>query len=170
VLAWHKALCLPEGEPASVHGMEYDAYYGAGLLAYAYGAIVKKDPVSAALEQRAAGLLGRHARAVGVYDYHRNSWAKAAAAYLMHTLAGPRADPLPIQQAWDALRGAAHYRWQKNLIHRDVLAFVADRATQEEKATRVCGPAWPRMFSASARRSRAAGWAPGHLVGYYCLM
>ena len=125
VLAWHKTLCLPEGEPASVHGMEYDAYYGAGLLAYAYGAIVKKDPVSAALEQRAAGLLGRHARAVGVYDYHRNSWAKAAAAYLMHRLAGPRADPLPIQQAWDALRGATHYRWQKNLIHRNARRWAA---------------------------------------------
>lgn len=125
VLAWHKVLCLPEGEPASVHGMEYDAYYGAGLLAYCYGAVVKKDPVSAALEERAAGLLRRHTRAVGVYDYHRNSWAKAAAAYLMHRLAGRRAEPPPIEQAWDALQGAFHYRWQKNLIHRDTDRWAA---------------------------------------------
>ncbi len=125
VLGWHKRLCLPEGEPASVHGMEYDAYYGAGLLAYCYGAVVKKDPVSAALEQRAAGLLARHAPAVGVYDYHRNSWAKAAAAYLMHRQAGPRAEPLPIPEAWASLDGAYHHRWQKNLIHRDAGRWAA---------------------------------------------
>jgi len=125
VLAWQKVLVLPEGEPASVHGMEYDAYYGAGLLAYCYGATVKKDPVSAALEERAAGLLRRHARAVGVYDYHRNSWAKAAAAYLMHRLRGPRARPADFRQAWASLNGAYHYRWQKNVIHRDADRWAA---------------------------------------------
>ena len=125
VLAWQKVLSLPEGEPASVHGMEYDAYYGAGLLAYCYGATVKKDPVSAALEERAAGLLRRHARAVGVYDYHRNSWAKAAAACLMHRLRGPRAEPVSFRQAWASLDGAYHYRWQRNLIHRDADRWAA---------------------------------------------
>ena len=125
VLAWHKVLCLPEGEPASVHGMEYDAYYGAGLLAYAYGATVKKDPVAAAMEERAAGLLGRHARAVGVYDYHRNSWAKAAAAYLLHRMRGPPAEPVPFAQVWASLDGAYHYLWQKNLVHRAADRWVA---------------------------------------------
>ncbi len=118
VLEWHKRLCLPEGEPASVHGMEYDAYYGAGLLAYCYGATVKKDPVAAALEERAAGLLERHTRAVRVYDYHRNSWAKAATALLMHKYAGPRAEPVSFNDAWHSLSGAYHHRWQQNLIHR----------------------------------------------------
>ena len=44
VLDWTKRLCLPCGEPMSVHGMEYDAYYGAGLLAFCYGAVLKRDP------------------------------------------------------------------------------------------------------------------------------
>ncbi|KPK46618.1 MAG: hypothetical protein AMK72_09530 [Planctomycetes bacterium SM23_25] len=141
VLAWHKVLCLPEGEPASVHGMEYDAYYGAGLLAYCYGATVKKDPVSAALEERAAGLLRRHTQAVGVYDYHRNSWAKAAAAYVMHRLTGPRAKPLGFRRAWASLDGAYHYRWQQNLIHRDANRWAAFSwgSTSSSGKVRPCG-------------------------------
>ncbi|MFO7975510.1 MAG: hypothetical protein R6V12_12840, partial [Candidatus Hydrogenedentota bacterium] len=118
VLEWVKAISLPEAEPTSVHGMEYDAYYGAGLLAYCYGAVIKKDPVAAALEERAARLLSDQIRAVGMYDYHRNSWAKAAAAYLMHKHAGPRAKPVPFRKAWARLEGVYHHRWQQNLVHR----------------------------------------------------
>jgi len=153
VLAWHKVLCLPEGEPASVHGMEYDAYYGAGLLAYCYGATVKKDPVSAALEERAAGLLRRHTRAVGVYDYHRNSWAKAAAAYLMHRLAGPRAEPVAFARAWAALDGAYHYRWQKNVIHRDADRWAAFSWGSTSSAGKVfpCGFVVPTRHLAADR-------------------
>ena len=125
VLEYLKALCLPEGEPASLHGMEYDAYYGAGLLGYAYGACVTKDRVSAALEERAASLLERHSRAVRVYDYHRNTWAKAAAAFLMHQHAGPRAEPLAFDQAWQALNGTYHYRWQQTLLHRSASRWAS---------------------------------------------
>jgi len=118
VLEWVKRISLPEAEPAPVHGAEYDSYYGAGLLAYCYGAVVKKDPVAAALEERAARLLQRQSRAIRQYDYHRNSWAKAAAAYLMHRLAGPRAEPVPMAEALGRLEGAYHHRSQLNLVHR----------------------------------------------------
>jgi len=117
VAEWVKRLFLPEGEPASVHGMEYDSYYGSGLLAYCYGAVLKKDPVAAALEERAAALLQRHSRAIQKYDYHRNSWAKAAMAYLVHKHAD-RARPLSLAEAWQRLEGSFHHRWQQNLIHR----------------------------------------------------
>ncbi|MBN1347399.1 MAG: hypothetical protein JXQ73_32215 [Phycisphaerae bacterium] len=118
VLAWVQNTCLPEGEPASVHGMEYDAYYGSGLLAYCYGAVIKKDPVAAALEARAAKLLTRHAHAVRLYDYHRNTYAKAATCYLLHKIHGPGAKPAGQPEAWDALAGNTHYRWQQCLVHR----------------------------------------------------
>ena len=118
VLEWVKLLCLPEGEPGSVHGNEYDAYYGAGLLAYCYGAILNKDPVASAFEHRAASLLKRHSRAIKQYDYHRNSWAKAATAYLMHKYQGPAAEPLSFQEACRRLDGTYHHRWHQNLIHR----------------------------------------------------
>lgn len=125
VLEWLKVTSLPEGEPAPAHGMEYDAYYGAALLAYCYGAVVKKDPVAAALEERAARLLQRHTRAVKMYDYHRNSWAMAAAALLMHKSCGPRAEPLSYDGASRALAGAYHYRWQQNLVHRSPSKWVS---------------------------------------------
>jgi hypothetical protein len=118
VLEWLKILCLPEGEPASPHGIEYDAYYGEGLLAYCYGATVKKDPVAASFEERAAYLLKRHSRAIKMYDYHRSSWAKAASAFLLHKYSGPRAEPLPFEEASRRIDGTYHYRWQQNLIHR----------------------------------------------------
>ena len=114
-----KAVCLPEGDPASVHGMEYDSYYGSGLLAYLYGAVIKKDPVAAALEERAASLLQRHSRALSIYDYHRNNHAKAAFAYLIHEYGGGRAEPLSFEKAWQALEGTFHHRWWQNLWHRD---------------------------------------------------
>ncbi len=125
VLAWVKSIVTPEGEPASVHGMEYDSYYGSGLLAFAYGATVEQDPVAAALEEQAALMHARQASAVRVYDYHRNSWAKAAAAYLMHKLEGPRAEPLPLVEAMDRLRGTWHYKWQNNLVQRTGDKFVS---------------------------------------------
>ncbi|MEW6237937.1 MAG: Ig-like domain-containing protein [Candidatus Omnitrophota bacterium] len=118
VLEWLKVLCLPEGEPASPHGNEYDAYYGAGLLGYCYGSVMKKDALAAALEWKAAHLLQRQSRAVKMYDYHRNSWAKAAMAYLMHKYRGPGAVPLSASDADRKLLGAYHYRWLQNLIHR----------------------------------------------------
>lgn len=125
VLDWVKAITLPQADPASVHGMEYDAYYGAGLLAYCYGAVIKQDPVAAALEERAARLLSDHIRAVGMYDYHRNSWAKAAAAYLMHKVAGPRIEPLAFPDAWARLQGVYHHKWHQNLVHRTPEKFVS---------------------------------------------
>jgi len=143
VLEWLKVTSLPEGEPAPAHGMEYDAYYGAALLAYCYGAVVKKDPVSAALEERAARLLRRHTRAVKVYDYHRNSWAMAAAALLMHKSCGPRAEPLPYGEASRRLAGTYHYRWQQNLVHR----------SQSKWASFSWGP------TSSVRRSGPHGFA-----------
>ncbi len=114
-----KILCLPEGEPASVHGMEYDSYYGSGLLGYLYGSVLKKDPVSAALEEKAALLLQKNSRAIHIYDYHRNNWAKAALAYLTHKHGGGRAEPLPFEKAWQALGGTFHHPWWQNLWHRD---------------------------------------------------
>ncbi|MCP4642462.1 MAG: hypothetical protein GY851_18600 [bacterium] len=125
VLDWVKGICLPEGEPASVHGMEYDSYYGAGLLAFCYGSVIRKDPVAAALEERAAKLLESHINAVQVYDYHRNSRAKAAAAYLMHKHAGPRAEPVPFEKAWESLTGTYHHRGHQNLVHRSQNAWVS---------------------------------------------
>ena len=118
VLDWVKRITLPEGEPAPVHGAEYDSYYGAGLLAYCYGAVIRKDPVAAALEEQAARLLRRQSRAVKQYDYHRNSWAKAAAAYLMHRYCGPRAEPAPMDEALQKLEGVYHHRSQLDLVHR----------------------------------------------------
>jgi hypothetical protein len=120
-----KVLCLPEGEPTSVHGMEYDSYYGSGLLAYLYGAVIQKDPVAAALEERAAHLLLRHSRALPAYDYHRNNHAKAAFAYLIHKYGGGRANPLPFEKAWQALEGTFHHPWWQNLIHRDDKKFAS---------------------------------------------
>ena len=118
VLEWVKVLGLPPGEPASVHGNEYDTYYGAGLLAYCYGNVIKNDPVAAAFERRAAQLLKRHSGAVRQYDYHRNSWAKAATALLMHKYHGPGVEPLPYEEAARKLDGVYHYRWHQDLIHR----------------------------------------------------
>lgn len=118
IIDWTETMCLPESEPASVHGMEYDAYYGAGLLAYCYAATFLKDPISGALEDRAAALLEKHSRAEPMYDYHRNSSAKAAAAYLLHKYGGPRTEPLSYSDTWQILNGAMHYRWQQAMIHR----------------------------------------------------
>jgi hypothetical protein len=120
-----KVVCLPEGEPMSVHGMEYDSYYGSGLLAYLYGAVIKKDPVAAGLEERAALLLRRHSRALPAYDYHRNNHAKAAFAYLIHKYGGGRAEPLPFEKAWQALEGTFHHPWWQNLVHRDGRKFAS---------------------------------------------
>lgn len=118
VLEWAEAVCLPEGEPASVHGMEYDSYYGSGVLAYCYGAVVRKDPVAAALEEQAAQLLARQAGTVRMYDYHRNSEAKAATACLIHKIAGPRVEPVTLSEAFARLEGSRHLRWQQTLVHR----------------------------------------------------
>ncbi len=125
VLERVKILCLPEGEPASVHGMEYDSYYGSGLLGYLYGAIVKKDPVSATLEEKAALLLQKNSRALPIYDYHRNNWAKAAFGYLAHKYGDGRAEPLSFEKAWQALEGTFHHRWWQNLWHRDRLKVAS---------------------------------------------
>ena len=118
VLQWIKTLCLPQGEPLSPHGNEYDAYYGAGLLGYCYGAVIEKDPLAAALEERAAQLLQHHSAVMREYDYHRNSWAKAGVAYLMHKNCRPRAEPLSWDNAVQQLQGVYHYRWLQNLLHR----------------------------------------------------
>ena len=118
VLEWAKRIASPHSEPIPVHGAEYDSYYGAGLLAFCYGAVIKKDPIAAALEEQAARLLERQSRAVRQYDYHRNSWAKAAAAYLMHRYCGPRAEPLPLDEALAGLEGVYHHPSQLNLVHR----------------------------------------------------
>ena len=125
VAEWVKRLYLPPGEPASVHGVEYDSYYGSGLLAYAYGAVHQQDPVAAAMEERAALLLRRHCVAVPQYDYHRNSWAKAGVAYLLHRYGGGRAQPLPPEEAWRRMEGVYHHRWQRNLIHRGPGKFAS---------------------------------------------
>lgn len=111
-------LCEPEGDPISVHGMEYDSYYGSGLLAYLYGSVIQKDPVAAALEEKAARLLKRNSDAVRKYDYHRNNQAKAALAYFVHKAGGGRAEPLPFDKAWAALAGTYHHPWWQNLLHR----------------------------------------------------
>lgn len=113
-----KVLFLPEGDPASLHGMEYDSYYGSGLLAYCYGSVYKKDPVAAALEEKAASLLVRNSKAIREYDYHRNNWSKAALAYLAHKYAGAGAEPLDYAGAWQKLGGTFHHAWWQNVLHR----------------------------------------------------
>ncbi len=113
-----RILCQPEGDPISVHGMEYDSYYGSGLLAYLYGSVIKKDPLASALEEKAARLLKRNSDAVHIYDYHRNNQAKAALAYFVHKHGGGRAEPLTFDRAWAALSGTYHHPWWQNLIHR----------------------------------------------------
>ena len=125
VLEWLKTLCLASGGLAHPHGAEYDSYYGAGLLAFCYGATVKRDPVAAALEHRAAELLLRHSRAVKEYDYHRGSWAKAAMAYLMHKHHAPSAAPVPLDEALASLCGTAHYPEQRCFVHRTADKWVA---------------------------------------------
>jgi hypothetical protein len=74
--------------------------------------------VAAALEERAARLLQRHITTVRQYDYHRNSFAKAASCYLIHKIGGPRAEPVPFTEAFRRLEGTYHYRWQQAMIHR----------------------------------------------------
>jgi len=98
--------------------MEYDSYYGSGLLAYLYGAVMKKDAVASALEEKAALLLRRSSRAIPIYDYHRNNWAKAGLAYLTHKYRGGRAEPVEFVEAWSRLEGTFHHRWWQNLFHR----------------------------------------------------
>ena len=122
-----KTLAQPESDPASVHGMEYDSFYGSGHLAFCYGAVIKKDPVAAALEERSARLLNKHARAVPIYDYHNNKWSKAAVSYMVHKLGGGRAEPVTFEAAWRSLGGVAHHPWQQNLLHRsaDKLALFS---------------------------------------------
>ncbi len=119
-----KNLSLPEGEPVSVHGMEYDSYFGGGLLAYCYGAVMKKDPLAASFEERAAILLKNHTRAMPEYDYHRNDWGKAALAYLVHKY-DSRAEPVPFAEAWSRLKGTFHHPWQRNLLHRDAVKVAS---------------------------------------------
>ncbi|HOL94127.1 MAG TPA: Ig-like domain-containing protein [bacterium] len=125
VLEYLKRIALPEGEPLWPHGNEYDAYYGVGLLGYCYGAVMKKDPVAAALEERAALLLRRHSQALPAYDYHRNSHAKAAMAYLIHKYHGPRAEPLPWNEAMARLEGVYHHRGMQHLVHRSADKIVS---------------------------------------------
>ncbi len=147
VFEWLKRLSLPVGEPLSPHGNEYDAFYGAGLLAYCYGAVLTQDPVASALEERAARLLQQHSQAIAQYDYHRNSWAKAGMAYLMHKYNGPRAEPISHQRAMDAIEGTYHYRWLQNLIHRSpshIASFswgsISSRRTHSNySGTGLCG-------------------------------
>ncbi len=151
VMQWVKTLFLPIGEPFSPHGNEYDAYYGAGLLAYCYGAVIKQDPVAARLEEQAALLLKRQSQAVRQYDYHRNSWAKAGMAYLMHKLRGPRCAPVALDEALASLEGSYHYRSQQNLIHRtsDHLSSFAwgsissHRPHSSYYGTGLCGLVYP---------------------------
>lgn len=125
VLERVKTLAQPESDPVSVHGMEYDSFYGAGQLAFCYGAVLKKDPVAAALEERSARLLARHARAVPVYDYHNNKWSKAAVCYMVHKLGGGRAEPVAFEEAWRSLGGVAHHPWWQNLLHRSADKLAA---------------------------------------------
>jgi len=145
ILEWTKSLCVPEGEPMPVHGMEYDAYYGSGLLSYCYGAVLKKDAVAAALEERAARLLDRHIRTVRQYDYHRNSFAKAATAYLIHKMAGPRAEPVSFAEAFRRLEGTYHYKWQQALVHRAPNKWVSFSwgSITGGRLSRMCGHVVP---------------------------
>ncbi|HOZ48382.1 MAG TPA: hypothetical protein PLO37_19315 [Candidatus Hydrogenedentes bacterium] len=125
VLEWVKRITLPEGEPAPAHGAEYDSYYGAGLLAACYGALLNHDAVAAAFEDQSALLLRRQSQVVRQYDYHRNSWAKAAAAYLMHRHYGPRVAPLPRAEALAALEGTYHHHSHMEFVQRAPDKYVS---------------------------------------------
>lgn len=127
VLEWAKVLCLPYGALAHPHGAEYDSYYGAGLLAFCYGATIKRDLVAAYFERQTAQLLARHSRAVRQYDYHRGSWAKAAMAYLLHAAhpAELEYDAESLTQSLRSHEGTYHYRDQQCLIHRDGLKWAS---------------------------------------------
>jgi len=118
VCRWMMTLALDTGALMHPHGAEYDSYYGAGLLAFAYGGCVRRDPVAAALETQAARLLERHTAAVRRYDYHRGSWAKAAMAYLLHAFhpGGPYA--FPLSEALVRLEGVRHFHDQRCVVHR----------------------------------------------------
>lgn len=120
-----KMLAQPESDPVSLHGMEYDSFYGSGHLAFCYGSVIKKDPVAAALEERSARLLRKHARAVPIYDYHNNKWSKAAVSYMVHKLGGGRAEPVAFEEAWRSLEGVVHHPWQQNLLHRSADKLAA---------------------------------------------
>ena len=153
VCEWLKALCLAEGALAHPHGAEYDSYYGAGLLAFCYGATVNQDPVAAALEHQAASLLQRHTRAVGQYDYHRGSWAKAAMAYLMHRHHAPAAEPMALADALQALEGTRHYERQRCVVHRTRdkwVSFSWGSSTGAPGTERPCGFVVPQRQSAQA--------------------
>jgi hypothetical protein len=143
-------LCLPEGDPISVHGMEYDSYYGSGLLAHLYRAVFQKDPVAAALEERAALLLKRNSDAVREYDYHRNNRAKAGVAYLTHKYGGGRAEPLTFDKAWAALSGTFRHPWWQNLLHRS--------------ANKLASFSWGTASSGSSHFGGEGAGVVGHVI------
>ncbi|MCF8414100.1 MAG: hypothetical protein K9G44_11835 [Melioribacteraceae bacterium] len=118
VLEWIKDLTLKNGGLIHPHGVEYDSYYGAGLLAFCYGATVIQDDVSSNLEFQAAKLMLEHTRSVRKYDYHRGSWAKAALAFLMHKYYKSDPTQLDIPSTLKSLEGTFYYKDQQNIIHR----------------------------------------------------
>ncbi|WP_020589731.1 hypothetical protein [Desulfobacter curvatus] len=94
---------------------EYDSSYGAGLLAFCYGGIIKNDSTSIELEKNAADILAEHTKAIGQYDYHRGSWAKAAMAFLMHELH----PPIKVEQGIaENLNGCHYFNTLRAIIFR----------------------------------------------------
>ena len=101
---------------------EYDSSYGAGLLAFCYGAVIKNDAMSIELEKNAANILAGHTKAVGQYDYHRGSWAKAAMAFLMHELHPPKKVEEGIAEN---LNGSHYFKALRAIIFRGHNAWIS---------------------------------------------
>ena len=118
VYRYAMTLANSQGVLTHLRSPEYDSCYGAGLLAFCYGGTLKRDPAGAFLEARAADVLCRHTKAVGQYDYHRGSWAKAAMAFLLHRLhpGGPYGEAGA--EDLKSLQGVRYYRKMRALVQR----------------------------------------------------
>jgi len=119
------ASLLTTGDGVMMHlrSPEYDCCYGEGLLAFCYGGVLKGDPRGASLEMKASQILSDHTRAIGQFDYHRGSWAKAAMAFLMHRLQIRGPYTANNDEISDKLVGTYRLPSLRALIHRTPSAW-----------------------------------------------
>jgi hypothetical protein len=126
ILGWAKDLFQCDGSLAHPHGVEYDSYGGEdGVLAFAAGSLILGDPVCSLLEPVSAGLLQRHAAAFPQYDFHRNAYATASEAYLVHRFLDPNRQNGSPADRGAGMQGCTFYPSQNCLIDHSGPAWVS---------------------------------------------
>lgn len=124
VYKYASVLATKDGVLNPLRSPEYDSSYGAGLLSFCYGAVIKKDTDAMLLEKKAADILGRHTKAIGQYDYHRGSWSKVAMAFLLHQLHPISFKKAPVEEPFKHLYGSHHFKTLRALIYRNFESWV----------------------------------------------